>query len=777
MNHHRRLPFLLSALLVFSILCQSTPAHTLSTAHTPAPSPSTEDARIARLVGLAKVWGTVKYFHPYLAYRDIDWDKALIDAIPKVNAARTPQDYQAALNQMLAILNDKSTRADIEVENKPASSTPPASPNLVRTENGILIIAAAQIAQAVSKDISTLNGFMTSINQSLPTASGIVVDARSASKATELDAYHLDNFLRQSLTAMLDTDVVLGATRYRMHNGYATQTASGANFYYSAVVNSSPKTIAGRSKTKTPPMAFIVNQNSPAIADVLSGLQSAGRAQVVLEGEQPLSETFTIEVSDGVKVRMRTAEIVNADGSIDLQPDAAVAKTTTDDAALNEAMKAVRANTAATKPKRTISQTTPQVAEIDKPYADMLFPNVEYRLLALFRFWNVINNFFPYKHLIGDSWETVLPRYIPKFEANKDAVDYQLTVRELVTEMRDSHGGVRNTTAASEKLGTFVPNAMAGYVENKSVITKVIDDKLPIKVGDVILSVDGEPIEKKREALARYIASSTPQWLMRLVHLRLMLGPKDTAVKLKVRGASGEVRDVELPRASSIMDPKWPGLMERSTPIVQVLPSGYAYVDLDRLQAGEVDKMFETIKNTPAVIFDMRGYPNGTAWSIAPRLTEKKNVVAALFSRPVREANDLTDSDVGDSGRYSFAQRIPERQGDLYRGKVVVLINEDAISQSEHTCLFFEAATDVTFIGTPTAGANGDVTNMVLPGNLTVSFSGHDVRHADGRQLQRVGIQPTIRVERTIRGVIEGRDEILDAAIKFLQNVSKNSPK
>jgi len=29
---------------------------------------------------------------------------------------------------------------------------------------------------------------------------------------------------------------------------------------------------------------------------------------------------------------------------------------------------------------------------------------------------------------------------------------------------------------------------------------------------------------------------------------------------------------------------------------MQVLPSGFSYVDLDRLQAGEVDKMFETIK-------------------------------------------------------------------------------------------------------------------------------------------------------------------------------------
>lgn len=103
-----------------------------------------------------------------------------------------------------------------------------------------------------------------------------------------------------------------------------------------------------------------------------------------------------------------------------------------------------------------------------------------------------------------------------------------------------------------------------------------------------------------------------------------------------------------------------------------------------------------------------------------------------------------------------------------------MLIDESAISQAEHTCLFFESATDVTFIGTPTNGANGDVTNVVLPGNLTVNFSGHNVRHTDGRQLQRVGIQPTLKVAPTIRGVSEGRDEILEAGVKYLQkNVKK----
>ena len=755
MNTQKRFVLIL---LVLSILCQSTQAQTTTA----------EDKRVARLAGLAKVWGTVKYFHPYLAYRDIDWDKALIDTIPKVNAARTPQDYQAALNQMLAVLNDKSTRADIETETKTAPTTTPVTAKLVRTENGVLVIEAAHVAQAVAKDMSSLTGFVTSINQSLPNATGVIIDARSMSKATDLEAYHLDLFLRQTLTSMLDANVVLGATRYRLHNGYATQTASGASFYYSAFINSTPKTIAGRAKTKTPPIAFILNQHSPALGDIIAGLQSAGRAQVVLEGEQTPGDTFTMDVAESVKLRMRTAELVNPDGSIDLQPDVTIATGATEDTALKEAMRTLRENKTGPKPKSGRAIATFHSTEEDKSYPEMVFPTAEYRLLALFRYWNVINYFFPYKHLIGDSWQTVLPRYIPKFEANKDAADYQLTVRELVTEMRDSHGGVRNATASAEKFGTFLPPVTTGYVESKSVVTRVLDDKLPIKVGDIILAIDGEPIEKKREFHARYTAASTPQWLMRGVHARLLLGPKDSVVKLKVQGAGGEVRDVELTRSKTVMDPKWAQLMERSTPVMQVLPNGYGYVDLDRLQAGEVDKMFETIKNTPAVIFDMRGYPNGTAWSIAPRLTEKKNVVAALFSRPLLEATSLTNSEL-DSANYSFAQRIPERQGDVYKGKVVVLINEDAISQSEHTCLFFEAATNVTFIGTPTAGANGDVTNMVLPGNLTVSFSGHDVRHADGRQLQRLGIQPTIRVERTIRGLIEGRDELLDAAVRFLQ--------
>jgi C-terminal processing protease CtpA/Prc len=768
MKTQKSLAFFLSILLTITMFAQAVQAQTAS-------SRSTEDARIARLADLAKVWGTVKYFHPYLAYRQIDWDKALVDTIPKVNSARTPQEYEAAINQMLAVLNDKSTRAEIESGSttKTAESGPTDASKLVRTENGILVIEAAKIVKAIAADTSVLSRTVATVNERAEKASGVVIDARGASKPNGLELYYFPVFLRQILTGMLDTNVVLGFARYRMHNGYATQTSGGTDEYYSAFVTAAPQRIAGRRKTKTPPIAFIVNHDSPSFTDILSGMQTAKRAFVVQEGEQAPETgggTFTMDLFDGVKVSMRTLELFNPDGTSGVQSDVIVAKSSTQDEGLKEAIQSVKESRVSQRPNQNVPPFPTQTTQKDEPYAEMAFPNAEYRLLALFRYWNVINYFFPYKRLIGDSWKSVLQRYIPKFEANKDAADYQLTVRELVGEMHDSHGVLRNSTAGNERMGMFVPPIITGYVEDKFVIKTVLDDKLPVKVGDVILTVDGEPVEKKRESLERYVASSTPQYTMKLISARMPLGPKDSVLKMKVKAPAGEVRDVELTRSESVMDPKWNKLMERTTPIIQVLPSGYGYVDLDRLVTGDVNKMFDTIKDTPAVIFDMRGYPNGTAWAIAPRLTDKGNVVAALFSRPILEATSLGNSELAESASYSFSQKMPDREGDMYKGKVVVLINEDAISQAEHLCLFFEAATEVTFIGTPTAGANGDITYMVLPGNLTVSFSGHDVRHADGRQLQRVGIQPTIKVAPTIRGLVEGRDEILEAAVKFLQS-------
>jgi hypothetical protein len=193
-----------------------------------------------------------------------------------------------------------------------------------------------------------------------------------------------------------------------------------------------------------------------------------------------------------------------------------------------------------------------------------------------------------------------------------------------------------------------------------------------------------------------------------------------------------------------------------------MLPEGLGYVDLNLLEVADVDAMFAALEKAPGIVFDLRGYPRLTAWPIAPRLARKDGVPAALFARP------MLNGPMGD-GREEFVQHLDTTTKPRYRGATVMLIDERAISQAEHTGLFFEAANGTRFVGSPTAGTNGDVTNACLPGPIFVTFTGHDVRHADGRQLQRVGLVPDVAARPTLEGLRRGRDEVLERAVEVLR--------
>ena len=176
--------------------------------------------------------------------------------------------------------------------------------------------------------------------------------------------------------------------------------------------------------------------------------------------------------------------------------------------------------------------------------------------------------------------------------------------------------------------------------------------------------------------------------------------------------------------------------------------------------------MLEELKDARALVFDMRGYPNGTAFSLAPRLNTRNAKYGAQFLMPLV----IGSEDGAADRRLRFLQTFSALPAgaSIYRGKVVVLIDERAVSQAEHTCLFLHEAAGATFVGSPTHGANGDITVMRLPGGLRMQFTGQEVRHADGKQLQKIGIQPDVAVRPTIAGMRAGKDELLDRALGWL---------
>jgi C-terminal processing protease CtpA/Prc len=411
----------------------------------------------------------------------------------------------------------------------------------------------------------------------------------------------------------------------------------------------------------------------------------------------------------------------------------------------------------------TASSATIVPAPTSSPEWRAAYPSAGYRILAAARIWSAIRLFYPYKALIGESWDDQLRAALPAVQGARDSLEYAKAIARFATHIHDTHVSIGSPTLSREVIGWAATGAAARLIENQLVITRIADSsasRAGLRVGDVVVSVDGELVEARIARLTPYMAVSTPQSLRFRLESALLSGRDTTPARLVVRGADRVERVVVVPRSTS-----YARLLQkqRTGSMIRFMPGNVGYVDLDRLPVTMVDSMFRVLAGTKAIVFDDRGYPLGTAWAIAPRLnTHEGSTTAAKFRRLVVPSPDTARTTV-----FQFDQPIPPASGaPMYTGRTVMMVDERTISQAEHTGLFFEAANGTTFVGSPSMGANGDVTNFFVPGGISITFTGHDVRHADGRQLQRVGLQPQLAVSPTIAGIRAGRDEVLEAALK-----------
>jgi len=107
--------------------------------------------------------------------------------------------------------------------------------------------------------------------------------------------------------------------------------------------------------------------------------------------------------------------------------------------------------------------------------------------------------------------------------------------------------------------------------------------------------------------------------------------------------------------------------------------------------------------------------------------------------------------------------------GKTYKGKVIVLVNELTQSQAEYTAMALRTAPNVTIIGSTTAGADGNISEIVLPGNIRTAISGIGVYYPDGKETQRIGIVPDYEIYPTVEGVKKEKDEVLEMAMAMIK--------
>lgn len=393
----------------------------------------------------------------------------------------------------------------------------------------------------------------------------------------------------------------------------------------------------------------------------------------------------------------------------------------------------------------------------EKVYDKMKYTDTGIKLLSIFRYWNMIEYFFPNRHLMDENWDAVLTEFIPRITATKDQKGYTLTLLELIGKIQDTHANIwRYNEVLEDYFGQNIAPVKLKFVENKAVVVKLQDDfkDANLQVGDVIVSVNGVKVEDWLNNNLKYFPASNYPTQLRDV-ARKMLRTNDNSIQLTIENNSG-VKDVVV----STIKYKY----FREEPVShKIINENIGYIYPGTLKKGEINEIMDKFLDKKGLIIDLRCYPSDfIIFSLSNYLlNEKKDFVK------------FTAGDIKTPGLFTFRggeMQVGGKNKDAFKGKVIILVNEETQSQAEYSAMALRVAPNAKVLGSTTAGADGNVSGITLPGNIFTYISGIGVITPDGSETQRIGIVPDIKMEPTIKGIRSGKDEVLEKAIELINN-------
>jgi len=403
----------------------------------------------------------------------------------------------------------------------------------------------------------------------------------------------------------------------------------------------------------------------------------------------------------------------------------------------------------------------------ENKYDSMVLPDQDYRLLFLARFWNAINYFAPYKYEIGEEWGNVLSRFIPKMITAKDTLSYYQTLLQLAVSLNDGHSqltiGSENAPINNLVFGKYTAPVYAVIIDGKVIVRKLAGDSLNtinLKRGDVILSIDNEPVAKRIARLGTYISASGNvsrnkylAWILFDTHniyqtLKIKRGDKILTVKVKcIPAAKRDWRDLTDYTFNNTG--------------YKTIGNSIAYVYASQIWHGDIDTIKALIKRSKAVIFDVRNYPNNDDFY---------NIFDIFLPEP-KVINQSLYLSINNPGYFKWqpSPRLGNINKSPYSGPVIILADERSQSQGEYSTMCLQTIPNSVTIGSQTAGADGVVTQIPMGGKLAISYSGYGIFYPDKTPTQRRGIKIDISVKKTVESVVKDKDLAVEEALKYLK--------
>ncbi len=370
--------------------------------------------------------------------------------------------------------------------------------------------------------------------------------------------------------------------------------------------------------------------------------------------------------------------------------------------------------------------------------------------------WNIVRANYVRDNFNGVDWDAVYAEYLPKFEAVQTQEEHWALMSDLIAELNDNHSrfvppenmgaefGVDTSDSGDPLPGTGLI-IRPSREDEQLLIWEVCDfgagAQAGLQRGDVILAIDGEPVEK------------SPEGWMGADYFPARFGNGGDQVTLTIQqGPDSEPRDFTLPLGGYGNCDRWFHEIVNTDPYI-----GYIRIlDFDGDAAANIlEALSEMEADQPldGLILDVRhNYGGNSDQSIAIFAQGTVGTTGAL-----RE----------DSSRTVYRIRGPVKWNETT--PVVVLTDGNSHSAADYFPAAMKELGRATIIGMPSAGNTEGIISFNLADGTLIRLAISTLLLNDGSSLEGIGVTPDVEVPLGDWGLRqEPFDVQLQAAIEFL---------
>lgn len=356
--------------------------------------------------------------------------------------------------------------------------------------------------------------------------------------------------------------------------------------------------------------------------------------------------------------------------------------------------------------------------------------------------WAGIDENFYDGEFHGVDWDAVRKQYEAYLPALNTRADLRVLLNDMLGELNSSHLGF-NTKGPEEKPVFKTETNEIGVVfedENPFQIARIVAKSpaskkgVNLQKGDILLAVNGEKVnpEKNRE---RYFSFPELQDELQLTVLR-------GGTEIQTRVHPQKNNDFK-----NLLYDEW---IENNRNKVQTLSDNrIAYSHMKNMTAPELERflldMVRYENNTEATILDLRYNTGGNVHDDVLRFLSQKPYLQWKY----RDGKVAPQSNFAPAGK-----------------PIILLINQQSLSDAEMTAAGFKALNLGKIIGTSTYRWIIFTSSKSLVDGSTFRVPAWGCYTLEGENLELTGVDPDLVVEKTFQDKIEGNDPQLERAVQ-----------